>query len=296
MRIEPECIPCTLAMSVAALRQLPVTSEQRRDIFAEGLQIPAFQRLSWDIRSPEIIEALWRIICSRLGKADPFREQKAAQNQRVSAILPFLRETVRKSERPLQTAVHLAVIGNAIDLMVDNHAEDIEETVRAGLKDPLPEDAFAAFFDKLGEAQKLVYLGDNCGEIVFDKLLMETIREQTDADISFVVRSVPIMNDVTRQEAEEMGVASVATVVENGIDGPVPGTLFDRCSPDTRELLRSADLILSKGGGNFDVLDQEAGRIGTDIAFLLLCKCHPYRRYFQRDLQLPVIWNSWTTT
>ncbi|MGD9076184.1 MAG: ARMT1-like domain-containing protein, partial [Desulfobacteraceae bacterium] len=92
---------------------------------------------------------------------------------------------------------------------------------------------------------------------------IETIREGQDVEIFFVVRSVPILNDVTLREAQFVGMDRVATVIRNGIDSPLPGTILKRCSRELRELVERADLIISKGGGNFDTLDEESERNGT---------------------------------
>ncbi|MGD9321226.1 MAG: ARMT1-like domain-containing protein, partial [Desulfobacteraceae bacterium] len=124
----------------------------------------------------------------------------------------------------------------------------------------LPEETFKEFVGKLNSAKRLLYIGDNAGEIVFDKLLVETIREGQDIEVFFVVKSVPVLNDATLKEAQYVGVDKVATVIENGIDSPLPGTILKRCSREVRELVEGADLIISKGGANFDTLDEERKR------------------------------------
>ncbi len=291
MRIEPDCIPCIANMAVSTLRRLSLSNERRREIFSAALQNQVFRGKSWHLTSPEIIEEVWQTICRETNQADPFLREKELQNQRVTAILPFLQDQIEKAEDPLRTAVHLAIIGNAIDLMIDNHATDIQQTVIQGLRLPLSDQAYSIFLKKLQRSRKLVYLGDNSGEIIFDKLLMQTIRQNTQTEIHFIVRSIPTMNDVTLREAESMGIPKVAKVVENGVDGPVPGTLFSRCSQTVKDLLHSADLIISKGGGNFDALEEDVHTLGTDVSFLLLCKCPPYCRYFGQELHSPVLWN-----
>lgn len=292
MRILPDCIPCIANMAISALRRLPISSERRQEIFTTILQVSAFRGRSWHLTSPEIIEQVWEIICRETDQPDPFLQEKELQNQRVADILPFLRNRIENAEDPLRTATQLAIIGNSIDLMIDNHAVDIQQTVVQGLELPLSEPAYSAFSKKLHGSRKLVYLGDNSGEIVFDKLFMQTIRREfMEIDIHFVVRSNPVMNDVTLKEANEMGISEVASVIENGVDGPIPGTLVSRCSQELKEHLQSADLIISKGGGNFDAFEEEAHTTGTDVTFLLLCKCDPYRRYFDQELYEPILWN-----
>ncbi len=291
MRIEPDCIPCITRMAVSALGRLSLSDDRQREIFSEVLQNPALQGKSWHLTSPEIIEEVWNVICGETGQTDLYLQEKEIQNQRVASILPFLQAEVEKAQDPLRTAVHLAIIGNSIDLMMENHAADIQRTVIQGLQRPLPDRHYSTFLNKLKQSRKIVYLGDNSGELIFDKLLMETIQKNFSSHISFVVRSIPIMNDVTRREALSAGIDQVADIVENGVDGPFPGTIVRRCSENARELLHSADLIISKGGGNFDSFEEEVDAIGKDVSFLLLCKCQPYRRYFHQELYTPVLRN-----
>lgn len=193
-------------MVVSALRRLNVPHESRREIFSEVLKLPAFWGMGWDQTSPEVIEKIWETICRLTGQPDPFIQEKRSQNQRVLALAPVFSRWIHQAEDPLKTAVHMAIIGNSIDLMIDNNAEAIEAAVREGLLRNLPEAAYAQFSNGLKNTRRFAYLGDNSGEIVFDKLLLECIRELIDPDIYFVVRSVPTMNDVTQKEAGDVGI------------------------------------------------------------------------------------------
>ena len=117
-----------------------------------------------------------------------------------------------------------------------------------------------------------------------------TIRELT-AEIVFVVRSVPTLNDATLAEARSIGIDKIARVIENGVDGPLPGTLLSRCSNEVRDVVNRSDLIISKGGGNFDTLDEERNHLNKNIAFLLLSKCEPYYKHFGVKLYDPILAN-----
>ena len=141
------------------------------------------------------------------------------------------------------------------------------------------------------QSKRLVYFGDNAGEIVFDKLLIETIKELHSPEIVFVVRSVPTLNDATFSEARSIGMDNIARVIENGIDGPLPGTVLGRCSNEVNDLIRHSDLIISKGGGNFDTLDEERKNLQKKISFLLLSKCEPYYRHFGVKIYHPILAN-----
>ena len=106
-----------------------------------------------------------------------------------------------------------------------------------------------------------------------------------------MVRSMPALNDATLKEAKSVGLDKIAAVIENGIDGPVPGTLLNRCSSKVNDLVRRSDLIISKGGGNFDTLDEQRKQLAKNISFLLLAKCYPYCNHFGTKLFQPILAN-----
>ncbi len=101
----------------------------------------------------------------------------------------------------------------------------------------------------------------------------------------------PTLNDATLSEAKSVGLDKIATVIENGIDGPLPGTLLSRCSSEVKELVRQSDLIISKGGGNFDTLDEERKHLRKNISFMLLSKCEPYYKHFGVKIYDPILAN-----
>jgi hypothetical protein len=290
MLIKPDCISCILKMAITAIRNLTEDEEVIREVTVQILTIPALRGRQWDLSSPEVIEQVMEKITAALQTSDPFQVLKSEQNRIAQALYPTLKEMVQGAEDPLQTAVKLAIIGNAIDLMVADRTLDLEGTIRREVTRPLPAKAFAAFREKLEKVRSLVYLGDNAGEIVFDKLLLETIQKTFDPQTTFVVRSVPALNDATQREAESVGLDQVAAILPNGQNGPVPGTILSRCSPGLRELISGADLVVSKGGGNFDTLEEEKG-LRADITFMLLSKCIPYGRYFKTEMFQPILAN-----
>lgn len=289
MLIQPECIPCILTMSITAIRKLGMGEGASRELYARILEIPSLRGKSWDVTSPEVLERVMGLMMHAAGNKDPFSEIKEGQNRRIMEIVPFLKKVLKEAQDPLHTAVKLAILGNTIDLMMGNRPTDIENSITERLKSPISETSYRWFRQRLSECRSLVYLGDNAGEIVFDRLLMETIREQHDLDMVFVVRSVPTLNDATLHEAQSVGIHEVARVVENGIDGPCPGTVLHRCSQEVNDHVRAADMIISKGGGNFDVLEEEKGWVRDKITFMLLSKCAPYCHFFGVDLHQPIL-------
>lgn len=291
MLIKPDCIPCILTMSITSMRLLPLDESRVQQLYCKILEIPSLRGQCWDITSPEVIELVMQLIVSATGSPDPFHNLKATQNKSIMGIDSFLRQILDEASDPLHTAVKLAILGNTIDLMMGDRPTDIENSIREKLKSSIPEKAYANFREDLKKSKSLVYFGDNAGEIVFDKLLIEVIKERYDMDVVFIVRSVPTLNDAILNEARSVGIDEIATIVENGIDGPCPGTVLARCSEEVKKLVERSDMIVSKGGGNFDSLGEEKGDIREKTTFMLLSKCHPYCDFFGVELHQPIIAN-----
>lgn len=291
MFLKPDCIPCIVNMSLNYLRKLSTSEEQISKICSDILSLKPLRGEMWDITSPEVIEPIMKKIMAAVGSNDPFAAEKEKQNQKMLLLYPELQRMVKTAEHPLKMAAHLAVLGNAIDVMMKGGAADIQKIIEEQLAYPLQKNAFEIFEQRIRNSSCILYFGDNAGEIVLDRLFIETIKEQHETDINFVVRSIPTLNDATLKEAEQVGMLNLVNVIENGIDGPVPGTLLDRCSRDVNELFQKADLIISKGGGNFDTLDELPEKHKSKISYLLLSKCQPYATFFGVALQRPILHN-----
>ncbi|MBN2125208.1 MAG: DUF89 family protein [Deltaproteobacteria bacterium] len=289
MLITPDCIPCILRMSVTAMRALNLDADRSRGLYRKIARHPGLLGETWDVVSPSIIEGVMEIMEESLGASDPFSTLKRMQNKQALEVEPELESMIQEEADPLHLAVRLAILGNMIDLMVPNSLSDFMQWIQSRIQDPISEGAYNTFRERLARAGLVVYLCDNAGEIVFDKQLIKTIRRLYSCEIVFVVRSVPALNDVTLREAEDTGMKDLVPVVENGIDGPFPGTMSERCSREARDLFRRADLIVSKGGGNFDSLTEEKPEILEKTSFLLLSKCDPYCDLFGTKLFEPVL-------
>jgi damage-control phosphatase, subfamily I len=295
MLLKPDCIPCILKMTLDLLRELPISEDQVSGLFSRVLEFPPLKGDDWRTTSPQVIEPIMRLMSDTVGDADPFSAVKKGQNERMAAIYPEMKQWVQQSAAPLETAVKLAIIGNAVDFMMAGGPTDLVAFIRSKLIAPISATAFSQFRLRLAAARSLVYFADNCGEIVMDKLLIETLKTMFPRlEVLLVVRSMPALNDVTRKEALAIGIDSVAGIVGNGMDGPVPGTILSRCSKELNHLVNRADLIISKGGGNFDTLSEEAGCLPTDITFLLLSKCVPFRQYFNAGLHDLILFSKKT--
>ena len=291
MLLRPDCIPCILQMTISSINKLALDESSVKELYSEILEIPALRGLFWDTTSAEIIEDVWRKIVKRGNTPDPFYLEKSNQNEKIMELYPVLEKMVHEATDPLNIAVKLSILGNSMDLMVADTSLTIENSITEKVKAPLSDENYSKFRQQLQTSNHLLIFGDNAGEIVFDKLLIETIKKMHKLEIAFVVRSVPTLNDATLKEAKSVGIDKIATVIENGIDGPLPGTLLSRCSSEVKELVRQSDLIISKGGGNFDTLDEEKKHLQKNISFMLLSKCEPYYKHFGVEIYQPILAN-----
>ena len=180
------------------------------------------------------------------------------------------------SKDPLETAVRLAIAGNIIDCGANGNlaeiaiTEGIEHALTDALKGPLAELDMA-----LNQADEILYLADNAGEIFFDRLLIELMPLEK---VTVAVRGSPIINDATITDAEEAGLTDLVTVIDNGSDGP--GTILEDCSEDFRARFDQADLIVAKGQGNYETLSDA----DKDIFFVLKAKCPVIAKHLGCDV------------
>ena len=291
MLLKPDCIACILKMTIASIRKLQLDENSVKELYAKILENPALRGYNWDITSPEVIEDAWKKIIKRMDDPDPFYSEKLNQNQNIMAFYPFLEKMVHAESDPLYPAVKLAILGNSLDFMVADTNLTFENSIKDRINVPLSNENYSKFIHRLKASKRLIYFGDNAGEIVFDKLFIETIKKLYNLEIVFVVRSVPTLNDATLKEARSVGMDKVVKVIENGIDGPLPGTVLSRCSNEVNDWVRQADLIISKGGGNFDTLDEERKLLKNKISYLLLSKCDPQYKTFGVKLFQPILAN-----
>lgn len=288
MLLRPDCITCILKASVSAIRELTADEHTIREVVRDILEIPSIRGLDWGRTSPEVFEIACGKITAGLGNPDPFKAVKDRQNRKGLELYPSLKKLVEEARDALYTAVNLAVIGNSLDVLWSDGSIDVEPIIWEKLQKPVSEECFLQLRDRLAESDLVVYVGDNSGEIVFDRLLIETMNKLFNTEIVFVVRNLPVLNDVTVAEARAVGMDDVVKVVANGIDGPVPGTIVSRCSPEVRDYVEQADIMISKGGGNFESLEEEK-QLWDKMFFLLMCKCYPSHSYFKTKMYDPIL-------
>lgn len=273
MKTFLDCYPCFMRQALDAARKNGLSEEETREVLVAVGQ--SFRDISLDMTPPEIGGALKGIIQKHTRSKDPYREDKREFTALALRLYPRLVERVRASSQPLFTAAVVAIVGNIIDLAVLSTEEVrsrldvlLSEELDAARRESKEIFAFDDLQGALSGARDILYVGDNAGETVFDKVLIEAIRaRKPEARIFFAVRGEPVLNDATLEDAREAGLDEVATIVSSGSD--LPGTVLGRSSPEFRRLFRQADVVISKGQGNYESLSEEE----RDIFFLLVAKC-----------------------
>jgi len=260
MRTYLDCIPCFFVQALKAARIAGADENMQKKILDEVSKlVPDFPLES---TPPEMGRIVYQLVSKLTGNEDPFREIKKSSNQLILNLYPKLKMMVKNSEDRLLTAIKLATAGNIIDYGAPASFE-IEEEVANCLKSNFAVFDYLEFKQALDNTKSVLYLGDNAGEIVFDKLLIEELGK----NIIYVVKDKPIINDALIEDARDCGIDKIARVISSGSDAP--GTVLNLCSREFLEIYHEAPLIISKGQGNFETLSEEK----APIFYLLKVKC-----------------------
>ena len=278
MRTGLDCLPCFLRQMVQGAR---LAAPGREDLHqAVARESAAFlSRADLDRSPPDLAGELYARITAITGNPDPFQEQKRAANARVKELLPELGAMVAAGRTSpggaLRAALHLAIIGNYIDAGVAR----VYDWERALTEEPeaVSGEAFDRFLAAVSGSARVLILGDNAGEIGLDRLLVQELLH-LGCDVAYAVRGGPILNDATLEDAREMGLEGMCRVVSSGL--VAPGTIVERVSAELRTELELADLVLSKGQGNFESL--HGRRSGVYYAFKV--KCDTVAKYLDAAL------------
>jgi len=235
------------------------------------------------LSSPAIQGKLSEEFCRIINLTDPFKEEKAHSNQIAISLYKRWKPKVLSSVNPFDLALRLSIAGNIMDYGANNRF-DVNETIKSVLKASYAINHSTLLKNHIGKAKSILYLGDNAGEIVFDKLFIETISHPK---VYYAVKDAPILNDVTMMDAKEAGMDLVAEVISNGDN--TPSTVLSKCSTKFLEIYHSVDLIISKGQGNFEGLLKAHD---PRIFFLLMVKCDVIAELLQVDKGSFVVYNK----
>jgi len=274
MRTYLDCLPCFFRQALETARRVTGDAKIHRDVLDRVASV--IPDLPLDATPIELGREIHRVVRETTGVDDPYRVAKRSDNDRVTAWLPRLRRAVVSSQDRLLTALKLAAAGNAIDLAIASRL-DLRGAIENALKETGEMLDYPLFLERLGQSDDVLYLGDNAGEIVFDRLVVEQLVERGKR-VTFVVRGRPILNDVTVEDARYVRMDDLAEVIASGSDGP--GTALSLCAPEFLDRFGSAGMIVAKGQGNFEGLSDE----DAPLFFLLKVKCPVVAAELEMDI------------
>jgi damage-control phosphatase, subfamily I len=271
MRTYLDCYSCFLRQGLDAARYAGANEELQEEIMRKSLLLLAESHAT--SRPPEVAGRIQEIVRAETGQMDAFRRLKQTSTQEALALVPWLTEVIRESPDPLATTLCLSTAGNIIDFGAAREF-DMQGVIRQVLTADFGIYDLEEIRSDLAKASTILFLADNAGETVFDRLLIEQIGKP----ISYAVKSAPILNDAVLEDAVSAGLDKVATIVETGLN--IPGADLEKSSPEFKRLFQTADIILSKGQGNYEMLSE----FPQPLYFLLKAKC----AIVARDLQVPL--------
>jgi uncharacterized protein with ATP-grasp and redox domains len=264
MRIFLECIPCFVRQALEASRLATDDEQIHEKVVREVLRLAVDLDMS---DSPPVIgQQIHQLIRKLVGQNDPYHEIKRWFNNLALKLYPELRKQILSSDHQLETAIRLAIAGNIIDFGVNGsiNESDLNKTISESLAAHFDTGQLQSFQNAIEKAEEILYLADNAGEIVFDRLLIEQLPYEK---VTVVVKGKPVINDATMEDAVAAGLPRILEVIDNGSDGP--GTILKTCSQTFRERFKDADLIIAKGQGNYETLSE----VDKNIFFILKAKC-----------------------
>ena len=274
IRLDPQCERCLLQKNLSAApadapKEVQLAYMQR--VLSLLAQAPA------DAGAPVLVHALDALKREMFGISKSYEQVKAHFNRLMLAREEALQARVLSAQDPLQAAIQYAMIGNYIDF---GAMENVDETALSALLDAperfaLVQETYAKLRGELAAGRRLVYLTDNCGEIVMDKLLIRTLQAcYPQLRITVIVRGAPVLNDATMKDAQQIGLTALCSVIDNG--NGIAGTHFPALGEAARAAIEAADIILSKGQANYETLRG----CGLNVFYIFLCKCELFASRF----------------
>ena len=261
MQIYLDCLPCMTRQVLEASRMSTDNEKLQGSIMEEAIGVLSGYKSFRN--APEVCREMHKIVKKQTGLIDPYSEIKQRDLQTALSLYPKLKQFVENKKDRLYWALKAAATGNVIDSAV-SHGYDIEKSIETEMERPFAICSIAQFERQLEKAKSILIIGDNTGETVFDCLLLKQLSE---FDLTYAVRSAPILNDATIGDAQASGIGRYAKIISTGCD--VPGVLLDECDEAFLDIFYGADIVISKGQGNYESLSD----CDRDMYFLLKAKC-----------------------
>lgn len=270
MNITLDCLPCFVRHTIEVMRSFAVesalTDAMVRDVIRQMAEV------DFALTPPEFAAEVHAMIRTRLGIADPYLQIKRDANRFAARLLPELEKRLEKSADRLRQALLYSIAGNIIDSGVSAVTPDSEvmQSIEMAESQSPAIDHSEKLLRELRCAEKIVILGDNAGEIYFDRLFLQELKKD---NITYVVKGSPILNDALHEDAIEAGIDRFARILDTGV--AIPGTVLRKCPPAVRQAIQAADVIVSKGQANFETMGECAD---PRVFFSLRAKCHVIAR------------------
>jgi len=265
MKTYLDCYPCLLRQALSAARRAGVSENQQHRILLQTMEeLSAFPSGS---TPPQLAYRIHQQVQRLSNTIDPYKDDKDQATQHALALYPELKKKVSEASDPLEMGIRIAIAGNIIDLGVAE-SYDLEATLQRVLTQPLAINDLESLRSALACSKSVLYLADNAGETVFDRVLIECLN----LPVTYVVKAGPIINDATHEDAIAAGIDQVAKIIDNGSNAP--GTLLDQCSELFRKDFSQADIVIAKGQANYESLSN----CSAPLFFLLQAKCNVIAR------------------
>ena len=274
-RLNPECIRCLIKGRIDHCPE-GATKEEQIDYMQKILSLIANAPKHYS--APVVTRDVNHLVKEMFGVEDDYKETKRYFNSLMLSKEGRMMQEIAVSEDELKLALRFAMMGNYIDFgALESVDEDKLEEFLVSAKDiEIRESEYDSLRDDILKAQKIVYLTDNCGEIVTDKMLIQVMKRMNPTgQITVIVRGTDVINDATMEDAKQVGLTDLVTVVGNGSD--IAGTWLDDLSVEARNLVETADMIIAKGQGNFETMYF----CGFNVYYVFMCKCEMFAERFQ---------------
>lgn len=278
MKINYNCMPCMVNQAVKVAEM--TGAENREELFRKIFGY--LSDIDFEKTNPEVIGEIFGIIKKHVGVDDPYGELKAHYNEMFLNMLDELSSKIDIADDPFRMAVVYAILGNIIDFnpVHNSSINNIMSMFDSANTASLTIDDVDTLKTDIKKCKKLLYIGDNCGEICLDMLFIQKIKQQySGISVYFAVRGSAVVNDSTESDAYSVGMDKYASIISNG-DSSM-GTVIERVSDEFRSVYDSADVIISKGQANYESLSDEYDK---NIYFLLVTKCE----VIAKDIDVPV--------
>ena len=262
MNISLACVPCSINNYLRLIKTGIVPDDLHQPVLRKLLKF--FSEVDYDQSPPVLGQKMHRMLREFSRNPDPYRDIKIKFNRMMMDKVDDFQKMIDDSSDPFDTAVRLAIAGNVVDFG-SHHQLDVTDTINRVLQTDLAVDDSKQLKQDIQSAATILYIGDNAGEIVLDKLFLQTMNH---SNVYFAVRGAPVINDATEEDASMVGLDRYAEVITTGDDAP--GVLWESSSAKFKEIYNVADVIISKGQGNLEGLID----ICQNTYFLLTAKCN----------------------